>query len=140
MTTLDFTVFGIAAPQGSMRAFMRKGGKFPVVTTDNAKMKPWRQEVTMTALAERERQDFELAPRPNAIRVQLAFFFEKPKSVRSWEKAKTTRPDCDKLARCVLDALSGVLFEDDAQVVALSCSKAFGSPARMDARIETVEK
>jgi Holliday junction resolvase RusA-like endonuclease len=51
---------------------------------------------------------------------------------------KTTKPDVDKLMRAVFDALSGVVFEDDAQVVEGSFKKAFGSPARMDVRIETL--
>lgn len=134
---LDFTVFGIGVPQGSMRAFMPKRGKFPVVKCDNSETMPWRQQVTMTALVERQRQHFDLVKRPDGVRVRLAFFFPKPKSVKFPDK--TTKPDADKLQRAIFDALSGVVFEDDAQVVAVSCTKHFGSPARMDVRIETLD-
>jgi len=37
MKVLTFFVPGIPAPQGSMRAFMPKGARFPVVTADNPK-------------------------------------------------------------------------------------------------------
>jgi Holliday junction resolvase RusA-like endonuclease len=42
----------------------------------------------------------------------------------------TTKPDLDKLARAVLDALTGVYYLDDAQVVSLDLQKAYthGAP------------
>jgi Holliday junction resolvase RusA-like endonuclease len=57
---------------------------------------------------------------------------------------KVTKPDVDKIARCVLDALTGVVYGDDAQVAALDIRKrvaAQGLPAetiiRVDALTET---
>lgn len=44
-----------------------------------------------------------------------------PKSVR--DEADTLKPDCDNIAKAVLDALNGVAWEDDSQVVALSVRK-----------------
>ena len=38
------------------------------------------------------------------------------------------RPDLDKLQRAVLDALTGVLFSDDGQVVQLAAVKQYGQP------------
>ena len=38
-----------------------------------------------------------------------------------------TKPDCDNLAKTVLDALNGVLWLDDAQVVDLSVSKRYAA-------------
>ena len=35
----------------------------------------------------------------------------------------TFKPDVDNIAKAVLDALNGVAFEDDSQVVRLRCSK-----------------
>jgi crossover junction endodeoxyribonuclease RusA len=66
----------------------------------------------------------------------LGFFFERPERAKS--SLKTTKPDIDKLQRAALDALTGVLFEDDSQVVSVICTKDFGSPARMMARVWTV--
>jgi crossover junction endodeoxyribonuclease RusA len=37
----------------------------------------------------------------------------------------THKPDLDKLCRAVLDALTGILYLDDAQVVALAASKRY---------------
>lgn len=43
------------------------------------------------------------------------------------ERVKSTRPDVDNIAKFYLDALNGVLFVDDAQVVKLVASKRYGS-------------
>lgn len=38
----------------------------------------------------------------------------------------TKKPDCDNMAKIVLDALNGIAFEDDSQVVELSIKKEYG--------------
>ena len=38
----------------------------------------------------------------------------------------TTKPDCDNIIKVVLDALNGVAFYDDKQIVAVSCNKYYG--------------
>ena len=40
---------------------------------------------------------------------------------------KTTRPDLDNLAKSLLDAMNGVVFIDDAQVVYMSLTKKYGN-------------
>lgn len=38
----------------------------------------------------------------------------------------TTKPDCDNVIKAVLDALNGVAYYDDKQVVSVSCNKYYG--------------
>lgn len=46
-------------------------------------------------------------------------------------------PDIDKLARCTLDALSGLAFQDDARIVSLYVGKAYAtSPDKVGASIK----
>ena len=47
---IQFTVYGHPEPQGSTRAFVPKGWTRPVITTASKKMKPWRQQITGTAI------------------------------------------------------------------------------------------
>jgi Holliday junction resolvase RusA-like endonuclease len=47
----------------------------------------------------------------------------------------TTRPDVLKLARAVKDALTGVVWRDDAQVVDERLAKRFEEPARVEVRV-----
>jgi Holliday junction resolvase RusA-like endonuclease len=53
--------------------------------------------------------------------------------------AHTSKPDCDNLAKGILDALNGVAFKDDSQVVELVVRKFTGTPdelARVEVSIE----
>jgi Holliday junction resolvase RusA-like endonuclease len=75
--------------------------------------------------------------------VELAFYFARPKAhygrgrnakqlLPSAPKDMATMPDVDKLCRCALDALTGVVIVDDSQVVELSASKLYGEPERLE--------
>jgi len=128
---VSFTVYGIPQPQGSMRAFIPKGWKRPVITAVSGKTKPWRQEVAGTALVARGSRNLW---EEEAVVIHAHFYFDKPKSSRK-KTQKTTKPDIDKLLRATLDALTGVLFRDDSQVVKCVVTKRFGSPARVEITI-----
>jgi crossover junction endodeoxyribonuclease RusA len=126
MSFLTFTVLGDPQPQGSMRAFIPKGWSRAVLTSSNKKMKPWRQEVAGTALAEMEKAGLECSDNGVPFRLALVFRFKRPKSVRKTVLYKTTHPDTDKLIRAILDALTGIVWHDDAQVVEIRAKKEFG--------------
>ena len=129
--SLKFTVYGKPAPQGSLRAFMRPGMAHPVLTSDNRATMPWRQEIAYSALAVHAVKFDRSVP----LSIVMAFFFAKPKSARK-RQAHTVKPDCDKLVRCVFDALTGIVFEDDAQIVIHSARKLYGLPERVEIEIE----
>ena len=130
---LSFTVLGYPEPQGSIKAFMPKGAKFPTLTSDNADLKPWRQNVGTTALL--AGRDAGFAVSSEAIDLTLAFYFAKPASASKRIIQKITRPDLDKLTRSILDALKGIVYRDDSQVVAIDCTKEFGLPERVEIRV-----
>jgi len=69
-----------------------------------------------------------------AVSLTVDFYFDRPKAQK---KAiyKTTKPDVDKLVRSIADALTGIVFGDDAQVVQMTCRKAYGSPARAEIQV-----
>jgi Holliday junction resolvase RusA-like endonuclease len=134
----SFTIFGVAQPQGSTRAFLPQGWTRPVITSDNAKVKPWRQEVAQTAMVAMQECGTKMAARGVPISISLTFVFEKPRSERKSALHKTTKPDLDKLLRAVLDALTGIAYADDSQVCECRVSKAFGSPARLEVQVRTL--
>ena len=135
---LSFTVFGIPQPQGSTRAFIPHGWSRPVITSDNPKVKPWRQELAQTAMIAMSESGAKMAARGVPISISLTFYFEKSKSARKSDQWKTTRPDLDKLLRAVLDALTGIAYQDDSQVCECRVAKLFGSPARLQIEIRTL--
>ena len=118
-----FTVLGLTpAPQGSKRHV----GKGRMIES-SAKVKPWREAVRSEALATG------LAISAEPIYLHLLFRFRRPQGHRnakgelkaSAPKTVVTRPDLDKLCRSTLDALTGTLFHDDAQVAFLVASKEY---------------
>ena len=59
------------------------------------------------------------------IGVAIDVYRKLPKSrpLRVESESDTFKPDVDNIAKAVLDALNGVAFDDDSQVVRLRCSK-----------------
>lgn len=124
--TYTFTIPGIAQPAGSKRAFcLKKGGAFTgraVVTDDNPKSKSWQAEVKHAAL------NAGVKPQDGPISLTLTFFMPRPKGHFGTGKNASTlksdapdcptgRPDLLKLARGIEDALTGIAWRDDAQIV-----------------------
>src|SRR5271157_4858394 len=113
-----------------MRAFVVKGR--PIVTSSNKNLKSWRQEVAGAAAMALPNTE----PWQGPIYAHVTFYFDRPKSVKS--ECKTTRPDLDKLLRGILDALTGIIFNDDAQVIYCGVEKHYGSPARAEISVKEV--
>jgi Holliday junction resolvase RusA-like endonuclease len=131
---IAFSVLGKPQPQGSTRAFMPKGARFPVVTSDNKNLKPWRQDVAITAQLQMVKGAYPVQQGP--IRMVCRCYFQRPKSVKASVVHKTTKPDADKLARSFGDALTGIVYRDDSQIVSLTIEKLFGTPERAEIEIE----
>ena len=136
------TVFvpGIPQPAGSKRGVpvRRKTGKMGVQILDaNRKAKPWQAIVAIIV-----RSKFRGPPWRGPVSLTLTFTMPRPKShyakshyrePKAWllkpsaPVFHTTRPDALKLARAVEDALTGVLYVDDAQIVLEALWKEYGS-------------
>jgi Holliday junction resolvase RusA-like endonuclease len=139
---IKFVVYGTPAPQGSMKAFVIRGQAR--LTSDNKKLKPYRQEVAGAALIARAEAGFNdvFAGKHVPVHATFRFFFERSPSIPKKRLCHVVKPDIDKLCRSTFDSLTGILFSDDAQVCGLSAAKFYGSPARVEIiiRIETVEQ
>lgn len=122
LTEVKFTAHGTPIPQGSTKAFYRPGMRFPVVTSDNAKTKPWRQAIVDASLDV-------MAGRPpieEAVELIVTFYLPRPKSAPRKILEPAKKPDTDKLLRAVMDALTAAgVWRDDAQVTLVYAHKAF---------------
>ena len=104
---------GKPAPQGSKRHL----GNGIMVESSKA-VKPWRVDV-----AWKVREQF-LTPFDGPVKLELEFVMPRPKSTpKKSTPAAIKRPDVDKLARAVLDAITGVVVADDSQIVHLVATK-----------------
>lgn len=121
---IQFTVKGVPIPQGSMKAFMPKGARFPVVTSDNPKLKQWRNLVKSAAITA---MGFSHpAEKRIAIRLTANFYLPQAKSNKLYDAV--IRPDLSKLLRAIEDSMTGVVYEDDSQIIEAHVTKAFGEP------------
>ena len=127
MTTIEFRVYGIPQTKGSAKGFAvpnkQKPGKFrTIITNDNKKNKPWAQ--TVSGEAQRHRVDG--CPFEGPIVLEMVFLMPIPKSLPKRAPAfMLKKPDVDKMTRSVKDALSGVLYIDDKQVVHTDVKKMY---------------
>lgn len=55
------------------------------------------------------------------------------------KRPMTKRPDVDKLGRAVLDALTGIVWRDDCQVIGLQLVKGYGRDSRVEVMVEEME-
>lgn len=108
----------------------------PRITSDNAKLKPWRQQITDTVFVESGGIPYS-GNGKEAIALSLDFFFAKPPSAKKRTNV-TVRPDVDKLIRACLDAMTGIVYQDDAQVVDVTARKHYGLPERLEIEVVAV--
>lgn len=127
-TALRIEVPGVPAPQGS---------KAPWGGEANVRTRPWRAAVSWAALEAMREGGCQLLAGP--VRVFVEFRFARPRShygrgrnadvLRpSAPRLVARTPDLDKLVRAVADALSGIVYRDDAQVAELRAVKLYGTP------------
>jgi Holliday junction resolvase RusA-like endonuclease len=138
--TLEFTVHGVAQQMGSKRAFVPKGWTRPIITDSNRNLKTWQTlvaECASHAIQQLPASQRELLV--DGVRLTVAFYLPRPKSLPKRVTAHTKAPDLDKLIRSLNDALSRVAFQDDAQVVDLVAMKRYtaaGGVPRVEVRVE----
>jgi len=130
--SFTFTVLGTPAPQGSKRHIGRG-----IMVESSKKVKPWRQDVKYAAIAQKP-DEWDMAL---PVHLSVVFRFPRPKSHFNKSGLRTSAPkactsashgDIEKLVRSTNDAMTGILFDDDRQVVSLNASKRYceaGEPA-----------
>lgn len=133
ISQVEFTVLGLPQPQGS-KTIVQQSHR-AVIREDNPKTAPWRS--TVTARAHEAMNGRQLRSGP--LRLRAVFVFPRPTghfgTGRNHGRLKPsapvycrTRPDVDKLLRAIGDALTGIVWRDDAQVVIVHAEKHYGEP------------
>ena len=116
---VEFTAFGVPQPGGSKQIVGGRNGRARVIE-DNTDVYAWRQNIAQVArvlMAHR-------APFEGPLRLSVIFYMPRPKShigkrgvFPGAPKYPSVRPDTTKLLRALEDALNGIVWKDDAQVV-----------------------
>lgn len=128
---IQIWVPGIPQPGGSKKGFVyfdkAQQRHRPALTEDNRKSKPWREAVAWAA-----KENFS-QPLLGAIEITYKFFMPRPKShfgrkglLPSAPSQHTVKPDVTKLIRSTEDAMKGIAWLDDSNVVDQHGRKVYG--------------
>jgi Holliday junction resolvase RusA-like endonuclease len=145
MTVVAFTVFGDARPAGS-KTIARAGDK-TWIRESRKGSGPWRKAVAQVAGEAMDGSGLLEGP----LFASFTFYRVRPLghfgtgrnagTVKvSAPFSPTTKPDLLKTARAIEDALTGVVYRDDAQIVVERLEKRYGEPARVEVSIEELEE
>jgi Holliday junction resolvase RusA-like endonuclease len=72
-------------------------------------------------------------PVEGAIGIEIVFRVKRPKTVK--RDLPTVAPDLDKYIRGVLDALTGIAYLDDSQVIDIKAEKVYSDTPGADIKI-----
>jgi crossover junction endodeoxyribonuclease RusA len=124
---VSFVVYSRAAPQGS-KTYLGQGR----MKESSKRVKPFRADVKAAAMDVPLPKDW---PMEAPMRVGYRFHFARPKTHFTSKGALTKSApeeatshglgDLDKLSRAACDALTGVLFNDDRQVIEMHSAKSY---------------
>jgi crossover junction endodeoxyribonuclease RusA len=123
VTTIQ--VVGDPAAQGSKRLVRIKSGR-TIMLENSLKVRPWRDSIASAAVTHHcplRAGDCVLYARVRFLRPKG--HFRTDGSIKPSAPARPGRLDCDKIARAICDALTGIAWRDDRQVVALAIERVY---------------
>lgn len=142
---IAFSVHGTPRPAGSKSAFpvRCRDGRVRVNVSDASGRagREWRKAVSVAAAAAMK------GAGPGSCPVVLRLAFRMPRPRHHYLRDGTlrpdapvthsSRPDLTKLVRSVEDAMTGIVWVDDALVFVQTATKRYGDPPGVDVSVET---
>ena len=118
---LDVRIFGEPVAQGRARArVFEHAGRARVSMYDPANARDWKRTVLGQVLPVKPP-----APVDGALAMRVTFFLRRPQSLPKREQHPVKRPDLSNLLKAVEDALQGVVYRDDSQIIRLDVEKRY---------------
>lgn len=113
---IKFRVYGYPRAQGRPR--FARVGKF-VKTYDPKESKDWKDSVRTQAILNR------VVMLQGPLRMALTFYLPRPKTLPKKVLHHVKKPDASNLLKGVEDALKGITYADDSQIVTLIIKKEY---------------
>lgn len=126
-----FHVPGPPVPKARPRTVRTKSGRTVTYTPGETVLYENRVRAAAHAVAPGELLD-------GPVRLEVMFLFARPKSRPKKHRYPDVRPDLENLLKAVMDALTGIVWRDDAQVVDVSALKLYGPTPGTNVRVSTV--
>ncbi|NBK23123.1 MAG: RusA family crossover junction endodeoxyribonuclease [Spirochaetia bacterium] len=136
-----FKVEGVPIPKGSTKAFVINGRA--ATTNANPRTKDWQQRISMQAQTCRGDSYIPKTNRgDDGVGIIAKFMFPRPKVDKKGRRLMTVKPDLDKLMRTIGDALTGIIYDDDSQIVSICASKDYvdDGPPYVEITIHYIQK
>ena len=128
---IEFTVYGIPKGKARPRFVRTKKG----VRTYTPKSTETYQNDVLSAYMDKCQGE----KLNGQIWARMTAYFTIPKSVPKKHRAGMIwydkKPDVDNIAKSVLDALQGIAYDDDKQIVTLIIDKRYGDTARVEVKL-----
>lgn len=142
---IRFFVQGQPKTQGSKKAFYNAKLRRAIVVEDCKGNKPWRSDVRNEA-----EKVWMFPPLVGPVAMKMTFIMPRPQGhYGSGKNARIIKPnapmwpdkkpDLTKLARAVEDALKGLVWNDDSQVVEETTRKVYTNDGRIGCLVEIIE-
>jgi Holliday junction resolvase RusA-like endonuclease len=93
----------------------------------HGRKKAWRDHVRMTADKLMRRRETALWPADVALRLDVVIHRRRTRTYRKNDKAPYGKPDAENYLCLIANALQGIVYTDDAQLVSVACRKTFAS-------------
>lgn len=127
--------YGDPVPKGRPRGTITKSGESIFYTP----IRTAREEKTwQTLFIESEQPPF---PETSALRLEMTAYIARPKSKPKRVTQPITKPDLDNIVKLVMDALEGLAYRRDSQIVEMSLRKeyvVYPDPARVEIEIREI--
>lgn len=126
-------------PQGKARArtfFNNRSGHMASITPEKTVL----YENYIKLCYQQETQNYTERP----VHIEIGATFEPPKSATKAQRQAmlnglirpSKKPDIDNIAKVILDALNGIAYKDDTQVISLKIYKKYGEKANVSVLIK----
>jgi Holliday junction resolvase RusA-like endonuclease len=136
---IEFTVYGEPVAQGRPRFTTINGH---VKAYDPAKSRDYKQYVKLVASDHKPEKLLEgaIALHLNIYRsIPKSFSKKKQKQAEDGELRPTTKPDVDNFLKAIKDAMKGIIWRDDSQVVSVIVNKWYSENPRVEITIILME-
>jgi Holliday junction resolvase RusA-like endonuclease len=131
---IDLTIYipGKAVAQGRPR-FARRGPG--VATYDAPASRDYKSWVRSCAMQAMTKQAGEIIPREVPLHIVLTVSVARPKSIPKNRLLPVVKPDLDNFLKTVQDALEGIVYQADQQIVSVRAVKKYSSSDSVEVRI-----
>lgn len=133
---LSLRVFGLPVAQARARAriFQDRMGQARVSVYDPANSRDWKRTVIAQVVERKPPAPIGEAP----LSMELTFHLPRPQSLPKRILYHVKRPDCSNLLKGVEDALRGIVYRDDSQLVRVTVEKIYSNSPGVEIRVAHV--